>query len=745
MKLNIILIYLLKVTEQNGDFALKKKLLDNWDIRDNYYDARGEIVIEDDIREKSTETSSDEIIILPFFSDEVLSLDDIPEDTNWNFVEINSATDLLAMENPHQKKYKTQSYKGKTKAEKRTPRKRKNHNNWDKFKSRFPIYVQRGFAPASRIIPELGIPLLQPTKKEKRQTHYYPTTNIDEELEAEAIALKVNPWENVNIIEDKSPQLAFGVYDEFGNKVQRKRNTQISEVKYRDFRELHKFGDSDQVTRYEPLLRNKKEIGNEEQVINITIDLDKVESVSKIPKLNIRTDRVAGFNQFQAIREKKPAAAQIPAFQSFQTNLHTKLTPVRNKVPPFQVFKANAAKSNNKETVKHEKPSTPGFQVFKTNVENEFVKEKVFTPELQAFEAVRRKKLVNKDIIPVTASISAVQGYEEPVGKKNDKVSIHATTPLPVFQVFEANKGNEKESARLVFKVFSPNSEEILKDLDEPIPVVKPANTKKQSLSTTFKETLGDLHQNFTVNPLSKRIDKLYNKLATLKNFEAFQGSPSEEMKNKHGQAPSGVSKLVKPVAVVMKNYKIKLTKPVVLNLQSSANINNELSIQNQLLAKLKRQVQGLRPQKPDPSQSNQHKHFQPPRPKRARPPKPEGTPRNKHIVVKVDPLKNTSHKRDLKPPTMRRNSKGMSHKRQPHSNKSQPERPQTATQVSSQVKPLVVSSSMFTSVPKRNHPKATQLSNHPAQPHHGLPPEVQTQPKASAKHIIASRPDNPS
>ena len=57
---------------------------------------------------------------------------DIPLDENWNFVEINSTSDLMALENPKQKKYKTQTNKNNKK-----PR---NKNNWNLFKHKFPYF-----------------------------------------------------------------------------------------------------------------------------------------------------------------------------------------------------------------------------------------------------------------------------------------------------------------------------------------------------------------------------------------------------------------------------------------------------------------------------------------------------------------------------------------------------------------------------------------------------------------------------
>ena len=64
---------------------------------------------------------------------------EIPKDENWNFIEINSTSDLLAMENPQQKKYKTQVLKTRLKSQKHKEFK----NNWSLFKHKFPKFTDK--------------------------------------------------------------------------------------------------------------------------------------------------------------------------------------------------------------------------------------------------------------------------------------------------------------------------------------------------------------------------------------------------------------------------------------------------------------------------------------------------------------------------------------------------------------------------------------------------------------------------
>ena len=59
---------------------------------------------------------------------------EIPKDENWNFVEINSTNDLLAMANPHQKKYKTKQ---------KTSKHGSTKNNWNLFKHKFPVFLNK--------------------------------------------------------------------------------------------------------------------------------------------------------------------------------------------------------------------------------------------------------------------------------------------------------------------------------------------------------------------------------------------------------------------------------------------------------------------------------------------------------------------------------------------------------------------------------------------------------------------------
>ena len=64
---------------------------------------------------------------------------EIPKDENWNFIEINSTSDLLAMENPQQKKYKTHVQKTRLKSQKHQEFK----NNWSLFKHKFPKFTEK--------------------------------------------------------------------------------------------------------------------------------------------------------------------------------------------------------------------------------------------------------------------------------------------------------------------------------------------------------------------------------------------------------------------------------------------------------------------------------------------------------------------------------------------------------------------------------------------------------------------------
>ena len=51
----------------------------------------------------------------------------------------------------------------------------------EKFKSRFPVYVERGFAPVSRALPDTVIPVILEPRIAKRQAHYYPIPKFEEE------------------------------------------------------------------------------------------------------------------------------------------------------------------------------------------------------------------------------------------------------------------------------------------------------------------------------------------------------------------------------------------------------------------------------------------------------------------------------------------------------------------------------------------------------------------------------------
>ena len=201
MMLELVLIYLLTVSQSNQDFDIKKKLLSAWEQQDES-DAPGEIVYDffksDHIRDqedrKQSDSNEDDIIIMPFFSDEVFTLSDLPEEKNWNFVEIDSSKDLVAMENPKQRKYKTQRFKMKPKIPKPS---KKSRNNWNLFKEKFPSFNSK---------------IISNTKKEKRQVPAASQKTPETVLS--------DPWARVDIKTENNPVINFGSYDEFGRKVQ---------------------------------------------------------------------------------------------------------------------------------------------------------------------------------------------------------------------------------------------------------------------------------------------------------------------------------------------------------------------------------------------------------------------------------------------------------------------------------------------------------------------------------------------
>ena len=89
---------------------------------DWFDDLKLEGVEEEGVEKQDGTTEDESVIVLPFFSHEVTSLSELPEkEQKWNFVEISSETDLLAMENPRQKRLR--SFRGSSK--KRARRRRK--------------------------------------------------------------------------------------------------------------------------------------------------------------------------------------------------------------------------------------------------------------------------------------------------------------------------------------------------------------------------------------------------------------------------------------------------------------------------------------------------------------------------------------------------------------------------------------------------------------------------------------------
>lgn len=262
MILELVLIYLLTVSQSNQDFDIKKKLLAAWEQQGDSDDP-GEIVYDffksdhsrDQEDRKNSDNIEDDIIIMPFFSDEVFTLSDLPEEKNWNFVEIDSNKDLVAMENPKQRKYKTQRYKMKPKAPKPS---KKIRNNWHLFKDKFPSFNSK---------------IVSNTTKEKRQ--------VPAASEKTSETVMSDPWARVDIRTENNPVINFGSYDEYGRKMQHlssledRRMTDVVE-------DLHSTG------------RKKKD----DMVWNITINLDQTDSPSRRMKNTekIQTDPTAGNN-----------------------------------------------------------------------------------------------------------------------------------------------------------------------------------------------------------------------------------------------------------------------------------------------------------------------------------------------------------------------------------------------------------------------------------------------------------------
>ena len=252
--LEIVLIYLLRCSHSNQDFEIKKRLLSAWEeggASDIDSDTQGEIVYDffkndNDQREtKKSNKVEDDIIILPFFSDEVFTLSDIPEEKNWNFVEINSTKDLVAMENPKQRKYKTQMFKMRPKNH-QVPKKQLK-NNWNLFKHKFPNFNSK---------VEMN------TKKEKRQIP--SASQIDQER------VLGDPWARVDIKTEDNPRINFGSYDEFGRKMQPQ---QIDRL----------------MTDVE---EEKEERVKDDMSWNITIKLDQLDSQNSKNKMKFEPDSV---------------------------------------------------------------------------------------------------------------------------------------------------------------------------------------------------------------------------------------------------------------------------------------------------------------------------------------------------------------------------------------------------------------------------------------------------------------------
>ena len=176
---------------------------------------------------------------------------EIPKDENWNFVEINSTNDLLAMANPHQKKYKTKQ---------KTSKHGSTKNNWNLFKHKFPVFLNKSSEKFSRNN-------VNQTRKDKR--HIQKVVRRKKELG--------DPWASVNIKEEDNRQLAFGLYDELG----RKRGAQIIDSSDSIQDRLTVEEDRNNVVNNHP----KKD----DVLLNITIDLDGVKQTKE--NYNVATER----------------------------------------------------------------------------------------------------------------------------------------------------------------------------------------------------------------------------------------------------------------------------------------------------------------------------------------------------------------------------------------------------------------------------------------------------------------------
>ena len=173
-------------------------------------------------------------LIIFFFSD-------LPEDEDWNFVEINSTSDLLALENPKQRKVKSQEkVKGLTRKAAK--------NNWNLFKHKFPVFVNKTETSGAR--------------KDKR--HVLPS-----ELLSQTKKELGDPWAKVNIQSLDNHNLTFGSYDEYGQKL----HTQIQERLIIDNGNDNDYANQEADHEIEDI----KKVHDEKEVfLNITFDLNKI-------------------------------------------------------------------------------------------------------------------------------------------------------------------------------------------------------------------------------------------------------------------------------------------------------------------------------------------------------------------------------------------------------------------------------------------------------------------------------------
>ena len=212
------------------------------------------------------------------------------------------------MENPHQKKYKTQSLaqKAKQKGSKQPAK-----NNWSLYQHKFPAYKSvSGWTRKDKrhIAPPPAPPTAPPPAPP-------PALPRREELG--------DPWAGVNIDTAASAPLGFGLYDELGRKVHRSLQDRVMV--------------EDGVRDYEDGYRGNRE-KQEDVFLNITIDLDQVPEVEQkynssdnIHDNNVLLDQVSRkfSEKLEVLYEK------LAALKNLEAKMSRPSSPPVPVLPPF--------------------------------------------------------------------------------------------------------------------------------------------------------------------------------------------------------------------------------------------------------------------------------------------------------------------------------------------------------------------------------------------------------------------------